>query len=171
MKRFALAFALVLATPAFAFAQAQDPAQEAVVLQGDLERFAAETEGKDCGTACRALESMRRAADRICVIDSGDRCAHAEDLLRQAALRVRASCPECSIAQERRPTQPVAPAMAPPPAPPQPAAESTLAVERRQGGCAGCTTTSTEAPAPAPLLLLAAAIAACTRRRKKQTGS
>jgi len=61
--------------PRVALAQAAPPAvpaapsSEALVLQGDVERYAAEAEGADCATACRALDSMRRATDRICEIE------------------------------------------------------------------------------------------------------
>ena len=64
-----------------------------------LEQAAAElqTAGNDCGTACRALGSMKRAKDNICAITGADdaRCERAVDQVTVAARRVRAACGEC----------------------------------------------------------------------------
>jgi hypothetical protein len=47
-----------------------------------------------CETACDALASMRRAADRVCVLDAA-RCGPARARVERAAERVKASCSEC----------------------------------------------------------------------------
>jgi uncharacterized protein (TIGR03382 family) len=179
MKVLVATFALALGAlgtlaPSLALAQVAPPAppaSEALVLQGDIQRYAAETEGADCATACRALDSMRRAADRICEIEPGDGCARAEDTLRKTAARVRAACPECAAAQGARSpagTVSVPPVVTPPAAPPPNAAE-TEAVQRKGGGCAGCTTSGHEEGAPFLFLLAAAAVLAARRRRRRRT--
>lgn len=48
-----------------------------------------------CELACRALGSMRRAADRICSL-SADRCDDATARLTRAERRVFDACPGCS---------------------------------------------------------------------------
>lgn len=49
-----------------------------------------------CQTACGALGSMRRAADRICELAPGDRCDSAAARLGDAEKRVESACPGCS---------------------------------------------------------------------------
>jgi len=54
--------------------------------------------GNDCRTACRALGSMRRSADRICELEptgSDSRCERARQRLRDAEKRVHSGCGEC----------------------------------------------------------------------------
>jgi hypothetical protein len=56
---------------------------------------AAEASGSPCATACRALASMRRSADRICEITGpgAERCGWAREKVRDAEARVaRAAC-------------------------------------------------------------------------------
>jgi MYXO-CTERM domain-containing protein len=157
----------VALAPATALAQPAPPASEALVLQGDIERYAAEADGSDCATACRALDSMRRATDRICEIEPGDGCARAEATLRRTAARVRAACPECGAARDNKaPAGTVAVAPNAPAAPP-PAAEYA-AVERKQGGCSGCTTSGRNDAPPFFFILLAAAAAWVARRRRPE---
>jgi hypothetical protein len=102
----------------------------------------------DCAAACKALASMRRAADRICAMDPGDRCAEARETLEGATRKVRARCPACAVDTQPRPR-------------PAPQLESvgsrddearagvTAAAppaEHERGGCAGCTASSASAP-------------------------
>ena len=164
MSRLALAWApalalLLVSAPALA----QAPASEATVLQGDVERYASETEGSDCAAACRALGSMRRAADRLCDIEPGDACARAQATLRRSTARVRAACPECVAAQsDRAPPGAAAPPMAPPEA-------EAYAVQRKGGGCAGCTVSTREEPRGlASLVLAVGAVAWANRRRRRR---
>lgn len=54
--------------------------------------------GNDCHTACRALGSMRRSADRICELEPeepGNRCERARRRLRDAEQRVHDGCGAC----------------------------------------------------------------------------
>jgi MYXO-CTERM domain-containing protein len=151
--------------PASALAQPAPPASEALVLQGDIERYAADTEGSDCTTACRALDSMRRATDRICEIEPGDGCARAEATLRRTAARVRAACPECAATRDNKAPAGTVAVTPNAPAPPPPAAEYA-AVERKQGGCSGCTT-SGQSDAPPFFVVLAAVAGWAIRRRRR----
>jgi len=54
--------------------------------------------GDPCHTACRALASMRRAADRLCAIsgDEPERCGDARGRVERAEERVSARCPACA---------------------------------------------------------------------------
>ena len=51
-----------------------------------------------CETACRALASMRRAAEHLCGLagEQDGRCAAARERVRGADERVRAACPRCA---------------------------------------------------------------------------
>jgi hypothetical protein len=51
-----------------------------------------------CETACRALASMSRSADHICLLagDSSDHCTNARERVRAASERVRQSCSDCA---------------------------------------------------------------------------
>jgi hypothetical protein len=49
-----------------------------------------------CVTACDALGSMRRAADRVCVLAPGERCDSASARVGAAEKRVFDACPGCS---------------------------------------------------------------------------
>lgn len=57
----------------------------------------------DCALACRALESMERAADHICAIDPGPRCADARAKVGAASRRVQEACPGCRPRPEEAP--------------------------------------------------------------------
>jgi MYXO-CTERM domain-containing protein len=110
----------------------------------------------DCATACKALESLARAAEHICSV-APEHCEEAKARLRAASDRVHAACPQCitrgaepTTAQENK--QPGAGTVAAESAPPG-------------GGCAGCSTTS---PAPDGLAAFAA-LAALGLLRKKRT--
>lgn len=76
-----------------------------------------------CDSMCKALQSMTRAADRICELardgTAADqkRCSDAKLRIMEATARVRAACPDCN------PAPPYAPSTTPPPVgkPPMPA--------------------------------------------------
>ncbi len=54
-------------------------------------------DGQDrCVTACDALGSMKRAADRVCVLAPGERCEAATARVTTAEKRVFDACPGCS---------------------------------------------------------------------------
>jgi MYXO-CTERM domain-containing protein len=188
----AIAVAGALAATSFpAVARAQVTSAPAAAAKEDLttlEKSLSEQHDalstSDCATACRALASIRRAADKICALDPGDRCAAGRAKAEDATRRVRDACPECAIA-----SAPTAPApgkeeramtkggtgskAAESPAATSPdmaTAQSGPPSESKRGGCAGCTTTSA---APGDLtggalagLALAFALA---RRRRRST--
>ncbi|MCC6553242.1 MAG: hypothetical protein IT372_09515 [Polyangiaceae bacterium] len=51
-----------------------------------------------CATACRALASMRRAAEHLCGLAGQEdaRCGSARERVQRAGERVHAACPACS---------------------------------------------------------------------------
>jgi hypothetical protein len=131
-----IALSLIAATPP-ALAQTLgggdggggDGGDEAYSLQLEIDRDWASLQSADCDTACRALDSMRRAADRLCVLEPGDRCTKAQLRVKAATDRVRSTCPACASAQEgEKAANP----------PPTPAEEHEAAAPSRRGGCAGC---------------------------------
>jgi hypothetical protein len=65
--------------------------------RGELDRAESQVGAalSDCATACRALESMERAAEHLCALDSGSECGRARERLEAARQRVRASCGGC----------------------------------------------------------------------------
>ncbi len=147
-------------------AHAQDAGGDLATLQKNLADEQVALSTADCSTACRALGSIRRVADRICALDPGEPCASARTKAEDATRRVREACPDCAVA-----------AIAPPS--PMPASrEATVATtdsgppaESKRGGCAGCTTASgTTDPANAGGLVFAVAALAVRRRvRRRKT--
>jgi hypothetical protein len=81
-------------------AYAGPPADKAPTKKEEEERSGgAEGQAGDaCGTACRALASMRRASEHLCGLtgDTDARCSDARSRLERAEGRVRASCPVCA---------------------------------------------------------------------------
>jgi hypothetical protein len=51
---------------------------------------------QDCATACKALESLSRAAQHICDV-APDECEAAKAKLKSASDRVHAACPSCEV--------------------------------------------------------------------------
>jgi MYXO-CTERM domain-containing protein len=151
-------------------------ADELTALEGALDREHTALATADCVTACRALASIRRAADRICALDPDDRCVAARAKADDAVRRVREACPECAVALA--PPQP-APPMAKPAS--NGGADSAVEVvsvqatanappsESRRGGCAGCTTTGTS-PGDLGTFGLALSALAFVMRRRRSTG-
>jgi MYXO-CTERM domain-containing protein len=145
-------------------------AQPAVVTTGDAEAAQAEVDrdyaqalASDCATACRALDSMRRATERLCALDPGDRCASAKKKLDDATTHVRSACPACPapLDEEKKPV--------PPPPPPEAlASPPAVAMEsvQRKGGCAGCATTSSPVEAVGPIALAGLVLLGLRRRRR-----
>lgn len=149
--------ALAADDPELADAQADFDRQLAAFDAGDRDGGGPLRGSGDCALACRALESLRRAADRLCALDPGDACTDARAKLRDAAERVRVACPECAAAA----TVPT------PRTSPVPADSTTVhasAAPGKGGGCAGCATTSGTDVDGA---WLAAAIAACAALRRR----
>lgn len=147
-------------------AASEDGGDEVTRLEASLADETAALTTSDCANACRALQSIRRAAERICALDPGARCAAARAKADDATRRVRDACPDCAIAFGPSPTpQPevttvekkgaVAPEAAPPPS------------ESKRGGCAGC---STGAPSPSDAvgaLAVLFALGRALRRRRR----
>lgn len=65
--------------------------------RGELDRAESQVSAamSDCAQACRALESMERAAEHLCALDNGNECGRARERLEAARQRVRASCGGC----------------------------------------------------------------------------
>ena len=81
---------------------------------GELDEGERALAAGDCATMCRALQSMARAAQRICALSQGgndadrQRCVDAKARVEEATKRVLAACPACN------PSPPYAPATAAP---------------------------------------------------------
>jgi hypothetical protein len=122
----------------------------------------------DCQTACRALASMRRAADKICALAPGPRCEAARAKAADALARVKKTCPACAAATESPPPPP------PPEAPPavedqgvRPA-QAAPPAESPKGGCASCATAGSLPASDAGIGIAATfALAHLLRRRKR----
>lgn len=159
----ALAVLLLTCLPSTALAQpALASGSDVDAAQAEVDRDYAQALASDCGLACRALESMRHATEKLCALDPGDRCANAKKKLDDATTRVRTACPVCpEQLEERRPVASPPPAEAP---------SSMNAVEaasvQKKGGCAGCATTSAPADAVGPIALVGLALLLRRRRRR-----
>jgi hypothetical protein len=140
-------------------------------LQKEIDRDETELASKSCVDACRALTSMKNAAERLCAIDPGPKCEDARDRVARATERVRGACPECAAATLT--TKPEAQQTTPPP-PPAPVRAGATAQSMpaqsapRRGGCAGCAIEPSEGPLdPFALgLFVAAAVALRARGRR-----
>jgi len=130
--------------------------------QAEVDRDYTQALASDCGLACRALESMRHATERLCALDPGDRCASAKSKLADATTRVQKACPVCGEHLEEK--KPIA---TPPPAE-APSSMNLVEAEsvQKKGGCAGCATASTPADAMVPLTLAGLMLLALRRRRR-----
>lgn len=123
--------AFVLACGFFLVAAAPARADEIDALEKELATEHAKLSTSDCTDACRALGSIRRAADKICALEPGSpRCTSAQAKSNDATERVRAACPDCAIAHAFHPPAPEAPATK--------TMEAEAGESRRGGGCAGC---------------------------------
>jgi MYXO-CTERM domain-containing protein len=155
----ALAVLLLTCLPSTALAQpALASGSDVDAAQAEVDRDYAQALASDCGLACRALESMRHATEKLCAL----RCANAKKKLDDATTRVRTACPVCpEQLEERRPVASPPPAEAP---------SSMNAVEaasvQKKGGCAGCATTSAPADAVGPIALVGLALLLRRRRRR-----
>lgn len=134
----------------------------ALVRQLNDEHAALQTQ--DCTTACRALASIRRAADRICALEPGPRCEDARTKAEDARRRVTEACPDCALAatppkdEDRRAS-----------AKPAPAREAQVATAESapgRGGCASCATTDTAPSGDLGVVVLGVWAASRLLRRK-----
>jgi len=142
----ALAALVVTGVLATASARADDDEFATAVAEFDAADKALTTTAP-CDTMCKALQSMIRAADRICELardgnaTEQKRCTDAKAKVAEATSRVRASCPNCdpsppyapSTAEKPKPDEAKVPAAgkAPPPSPmvdePTPPREESVA--------------------------------------------
>lgn len=123
---------------------------------------------RDCVEACRALGSIRRAAERICALEPGPRCDAARAKTADATRRVRDACPDCAIA--------AAPGERPPSPERAVTAGDTENAPRAEapGGCRACATTGAGGSGVDAGALVLAALAALrlagprrTKRRRR----
>jgi hypothetical protein len=146
---------------------------ELTTLEGTLEREHMALATADCVTACRALASIRRAADRICALDPDERCVAARAKADDATRRVHETCPECAVASAPpRPSPPMAKPASKGGADSSSEVVSVQATENappsesRRGGCAGCTTSGRSPGDLGTFGLALSALAFVMRRRK-----
>ena len=122
--RFWIVLALLFVSAA---ARAEDAGDAWADFQANASALDA-TSGADCATACKALESLARAADHICVI-APEHCQEARARVAAAREKVRAACPDCALSfQDDQQRGQVAVART-----------ETVEAAPRGGGCAGCT--------------------------------
>jgi hypothetical protein len=168
VKRLVVFLALAI-FPASAYAQS--PEAGADELSAEIDGDYAQAQSNDCDTACRALDSMRRATDRLCVLDPGDRCARTRQKLADATARVRSACPGCAEPAGGTFSDESKAAGAPAPPTNAPAEET---VQKKSGGCAGCTLggyTSGSAEGAGWLLALALAMRRLRARARQRRTS
>jgi MYXO-CTERM domain-containing protein len=159
--------ALAVLVPKLAAAAPEAGAPQSVdALQVELERDYAEASTGDCATACRALDSMRNATEKLCALDPGVRCANARQRLEAASAHVRTACPTCPEPLGETPAAGAASTNLPPQAQPT-MTESYAAVAPRKGGCAGCAISSAAPNARLSLGLAGLGLLACWRRRRR----
>jgi hypothetical protein len=165
----------VSASATRAFAQGRE---DVTTLERSLAEQTSQLSTSDCVEACRALASIRRAADKICALEPGERCAAAHAKAEESTRRVRDACPECAIASAPVPSPKGAPAEpaalapgargekgAPPPAQPTSVVQSESQGPR--GGCRGCATAGVGAGDRALGAAAFLAMAALLRRRRR----
>jgi MYXO-CTERM domain-containing protein len=161
----AVAFTTVTTSPA----SADD---EITKLEKSLAEEHAALSTSDCSAACRALGSIRRAADKICALEPGPRCTAAHAKAEDATRRVREACPECAIASIT-PSPTPAPPAASPVLPPREEAmtkggDHAPASESSRGGCASCDAGGASPGDFTAGALALLGLARLVRRRKKR---
>ena len=111
---------------------------------------------QDCATACKALESLARAAQHICDVSPGE-CDAAKTRLKSASVRVHAACPSCEVragtAGAGAPTS-------------DSHVEVVAQASPEHGGCAGCAMSATHTDLGATAFALAL-LAGIGRRRRR----
>lgn len=175
MKRSSLALNLVVVALC-TFTGRAARADEVSDLEKGLAQEHAALSTSDCTAACRALASIRRAADKICAIEQGPRCAAARARSDDATRRVREACPECAIASiaPQKPTSPAAQDVSSAKAAPAAVQNEPLRTasppssERGRGGCASCHASGASLGEATTGVLAFLALAGLLRRKKKQ---
>jgi len=155
-------FVLALASPAFAQgtlgALDAGASGERMELERQLAQDYATLSTSDCATACRALASMQRAADRICALAPGKSCDDARAKVDDATRRVREQCPTCTLGAPQEHTVANAPAA------PSPTSEAP-----RGGGCAGCNATGGRGEVAGGALTLMLGLVGLRRVRRRSS--
>lgn len=116
------------------------------------------TSTSDCATACKALESLARAAEHICAV-APEHCDEARARVRAATDRVHAACPQCTVGTATVSNAPQARAE-------NQSVEVVAASRESRGGCAGCATAGREPGAGLALLSLATLLLLAGIRRR-----
>jgi len=179
VKRLCL-FLLLAIFPATAYAQlphggsdARDGGSDVDSVVAEIDRDLAQAQSADCDTACRALDSMRRATERLCAMDPGDRCARARQKLADATARVRSACPSCPQAAQQ--TLPESEKAEEAPTPSGNAAVAEETVQKKSGGCGACTLGSPQGDTHGAAWLLGLAFLMLRRgratRRREDSGA
>lgn len=159
-------FGLLVATTFVTANAFADEDVETLVKQLDQEHTALSTQ--DCVTACKALASIRRAAEKICGLEAGPRCIDARSKADDAQRRVQAACPDCQIAaakpkdDERRASKKGAPEEAPTTG----STKNAPPAESSRGGCASCSTPG-DVPTGDVGVLVVAGLALARRLRSR----
>ncbi|MEM9695079.1 MAG: hypothetical protein AAGA56_21230 [Myxococcota bacterium] len=113
-----------------------------------------------CTEACRALESMRRAVERICELaPATSTCDNARQRVADAEVRLRARCPTCGLDDDELEAATQTAERAP-------AAAPVGTIESSEGGCASCSAARSQ---PGRIgtwwAVLVAVVAGASRRR------
>jgi MYXO-CTERM domain-containing protein len=132
---------LAACTLVASYARAADGgADDIKALEKQLSEEHSTLSTSDCNAACKALGSIRRAAEKICAIEPGPRCEGAREKAADATRRVHDACPDCALASGPMPPAPPpvrateSPDRAAPPA-------NAPAREESTRGCASCAST------------------------------
>jgi len=142
-------------------------AEDVTTLETKLDRATTELATSDCTSACKALASIRRAADRICELEPGPRCDAAQSKAEDATKRVRDACPECAVAQLKKKDEPRDERAMADSVPSSPTAMAPPPSESR-GGCRNCATTpGSSTPDAGDFAVFALAALALGASRKK----
>jgi hypothetical protein len=167
--------AIVWIAPAYADAQpAEATATELLALEQEMDDALSSLATADCTTACRALESMLRSADKICELAPGPRCDAARRKVDTARERVLERCPDCAAAAVQQ-VGPAPPTPAEEPATPSPdvgydeekAAADGPPAEEATSGCAACAVGGRSISSNGAWLWLLGGLIAWRRRRAK----
>jgi hypothetical protein len=128
------ALAVVMMAVVTLLVTAARAAEDVRTLEKQLADEVASLSTSDCNLACRALESIRRAADRICALEPGPRCDAARAKVAESTRRVREACPACVAAEAPLGRDHGTPASAPEP----PSVAEVTTSAQPKGGCRSC---------------------------------
>jgi hypothetical protein len=157
MRALALAIVFTSSTALADAGSANDV--DTLLKQLDTEHAALST--SDCTAACRAVASIRRAAEKICTLEPGPRCEAARSKAADATRRVREACPDCVIPGAAEPERASTPTSTPAH---EESYKTANAPER--GGCRSCNGAGANPGDLGVVLLGLAAVARLTRRRR-----